>query len=83
VTVCVVLDQAEDMAQNVPAYNQPNLVPHCSAVWANLAFDFNHEELRCGWNAGGEHVAESAVGGLHPNAGLRHGGELPGGHRRV
>jgi hypothetical protein len=44
VTVRVVLDQTEDMPQNVPAFNQLNAVPHCSAVWANLAFDSNHEK---------------------------------------
>jgi cardiolipin synthase len=44
VTVRVVLDQTEDMPQNVPAFNQLNAVPHCGAVWANLAFDSNHEK---------------------------------------
>jgi hypothetical protein len=44
VQVRAVLDQTEEMSDNTPAFNQLNAVPNCSAVWANLAFDSNHEK---------------------------------------
>ncbi|HEY1902199.1 MAG TPA: phospholipase D-like domain-containing protein [Terracidiphilus sp.] len=44
VKVRVALDQTEEMSDNTPAFNQLNAVPNCSAVWANLAFDSNHQK---------------------------------------
>jgi len=44
VKVRVILDQNEEMSDNMPAFNQLNAVPNCSAVWANVAFASLHQK---------------------------------------
>ena len=44
VHVRVILDQAEELSDNTPAFNQLNAVPNCKAVWANATFAENHEK---------------------------------------
>ncbi len=44
VTVRVILDQNDEKSGNTPAFNQLNAVNHCSAVWANKAFEATHEK---------------------------------------
>jgi cardiolipin synthase len=44
VVVRVILDQNLEMASNTTAYNALNAQPHCSAVWANKAFQATHQK---------------------------------------
>ena len=44
VTVRVILDQNLEKSGNTSAFTQLNAQPHCSAVWANKAFQATHEK---------------------------------------